>query len=71
MNKKVLTQRCKEKHLSLSHLGVLSPNFVAFCEDFSGPGTAESARSKRGASNARTRRSALLWLRLRRAMSLR
>jgi hypothetical protein len=50
---------------------MLSPNFVASGEDFPGARTAEFACSKPKARNSRTQRSALLWLRLRRAVSLR
>jgi hypothetical protein len=42
---------------------VLSPNFVACCEDFRGARTALSAGCSRAGRDSRTRLSALLWLR--------
>ena len=50
---------------------VPSPNLVAFGGDSPGARTALSASSTQRPSNTRTRLSALLWLRLRRAMPLR
>ena len=57
--------------LRLRLVAVLSPNFVVFREDSPGARTALSASSTQRPSNTRTSLSALLWLRLRRAMPLR
>ena len=57
-----------DSYLRLCSFAVLSPSFLAFCKDFRGARTPLSVCCSRAGRNLQTRLSALLWLRLRRAM---
>ena len=71
MQRRRVISVCLDNHLRLRTFAPQSLGIIVRREDFSGARTALSACSRRIGAYARTKLSALLWLRRRRVMSLR